>query len=61
MKCAILLLEELFVLNIVSGCKKNDSVVNSVSPSDTIPQLPGWKLVWNDEFNGIKVDTSKEV
>ena len=62
LQCAILLLEGLFVLNSIYGCNKNDSGVTAATPSDTlgaIPQLPGWKLVWNDEFNRAVVDTSK--
>ncbi|MCX6121251.1 MAG: glycoside hydrolase family 16 protein [Ignavibacteriales bacterium] len=59
MKCTIILLGGLFILIIVTGCKKNDNGINSVPPSDTIPQLPGWKLVWNDEFNGSSLDLTK--
>jgi beta-glucanase (GH16 family) len=59
LKCTIILLGGLFILNIVTGCKKKDNGINSVPPSDTIPQLPGWKLVWNDEFNGSSLDLTK--
>src|SRR5512142_341955 len=41
-----------------SGCKKGDS--NPVTaPPDSIPQVPGWTLVWNDEFNGTRIDPAK--
>ena len=55
----ILFLCSTLVLNTMCGCKKNDDGIVSVAPSDSIPQLSGWKLVWNDEFNGTKVDTGK--
>lgn len=42
------------------GCKKNDSnPVSQPSVPDTSLDLPGWKLVWNDEFNGSDIDMSK--
>lgn len=45
----------------VSGCKKNgvDSTGNTPSPTDTIPTIPGWTLVWHDEFNGPDIDPRK--
>jgi beta-glucanase (GH16 family) len=45
----------------IAGCKKEDDGITQVTQvnNDTIPQLPGWKLVWNDEFNGAIVDTGK--
>ncbi len=46
----------------VSGCKKDgpDSTgVNTPSPADTIPTIPGWTLVWHDEFNGPDIDPRK--
>lgn len=45
-----------FVL--VSGCKKQD---NPIQPAidNQIPSLPGWKLVWNDEFKGTSLDMTK--
>jgi beta-glucanase (GH16 family) len=46
-----------------NGCKKEDSSTSSgndeTTVEDTVPQLPGWKLVWNDEFNGSSVDLTK--
>jgi hypothetical protein len=43
------------------GCKKGATSPSEKEPTpqDTIPQLPGWKLVWNDEFNGTAVDLTK--
>jgi beta-glucanase (GH16 family) len=46
-------------LDAATGCKKQSEGINSVNPTDSIPQLAGWKLVWNDEFNGRTVDLSK--
>lgn len=44
------------------SCKK-DSTDNTVTPppnpNDTIPTIPGWTLVWNDEFNGPSIDATK--
>ncbi len=59
LKIFIILLCITFVLNSMWGCKKDDNGLVSATPSDGIPQLPGWKLMWNDEFNGTKIDTSK--
>jgi beta-glucanase (GH16 family) len=46
-------------LTSAGGCKSNDGGVASAAVTDSIPQLPGWKLVWNDEFNQPSVDLSK--
>lgn len=41
-------------------CKKDDQGVAAPSaPADTIPALPGWQLVWHDEFNGPSIDQTK--
>ena len=59
MEKIILFLCSIFMLISMCGCKKDDNGILSVTPSDSIPQLPGWKLIWNDEFDGTKLDTSK--
>lgn len=39
-----------------AGCSSEDE---PIVPKDTIPDLPGWTLVWNDEFNGESIDHTK--
>lgn len=48
-----LLLALLAALGGLSSCKSQDDPVTS------IPQYEGYKLVWNDEFDGTSIDTSK--
>jgi beta-glucanase (GH16 family) len=50
-----------YSLVVCGGCKKGATSPSEkeTSTQDTIPQLPGWKLVWNDEFNGNAVDMTK--
>ena len=49
----------LLLLSLLS-CKKGDGGVdNTPAVTDTIPALPGWTLVWHDEFDGSAVDLSK--
>ena len=40
----------------LGGCSKDDS---TTTPSDTIPEIPGYTLVWNDEFDGNYIDLTK--
>ncbi len=40
------------------SCKKADSVVNPLD-STNVPSLPGWELVWHDEFDSSGIDLSK--
>jgi beta-glucanase (GH16 family) len=47
-----------------NGCKNEDSPSSTsekenITDQDSVPQLPGWKLVWNDEFNDSRVDLTK--
>jgi beta-glucanase (GH16 family) len=37
---------------------KTDNITDS-NPNDTIPSIPGWQLVWNDEFSGPDIDATK--
>lgn len=50
----------LFALLLVSmsfaSCSKEDS---TTAPTDSIPEIPGYTLVWNDEFNKANIDLSK--
>lgn len=39
-----------------ASCSKDDS---TTAPKDTIPEIPGYTLVWNDEFSGTAIDLSK--
>ena len=55
----ILLVLFIALLQLTGGCKKDGDGITSIVPSDSIPRLPGWNLVWNDEFNGTSVDLSK--
>jgi beta-glucanase (GH16 family) len=49
-----------FLMLSLTGCKKAGESVNVVTnPADTVGMLPGWTLVWHDEFEGTAVDTSK--
>ncbi|MFO7524024.1 MAG: glycoside hydrolase family 16 protein [Ignavibacteriaceae bacterium] len=50
------LLYLIFISASLAGCKNEDPVS---PPNDTIPEIPGWTLVWNDEFNGETIDASK--
>ncbi|NUN69243.1 MAG: glycoside hydrolase family 16 protein [Bacteroidetes bacterium] len=46
-----------------AGCTKEESGTITDPPrvvvTDTTHAIPGWQLVWNDEFNGLAVDSSK--
>jgi len=50
----------LMVLTIISisfaSCNKDEEVNN---PNDTIPEIPGYTLVWNDEFDGQYINPNK--
>jgi len=47
------------MMNTGTGCKKAGEEIIAAVPMDSIPQLLGWKLVWNDEFNGTSVDLTR--
>jgi beta-glucanase (GH16 family) len=44
------------------GCKE-ESPAENINPTvivdDSLHSIPGWELVWNDEFNGTAVDSNK--
>jgi beta-glucanase (GH16 family) len=50
----------LMVITIISisfaSCSKDDS---TTAPKNTIPEIPGYTLVWNDEFDGTTIDLAK--
>ncbi|MBI2430329.1 MAG: glycoside hydrolase family 16 protein [Ignavibacteriales bacterium] len=50
-----------FYLSSGPGCKKIEDAAITDPPvsQDSIPTIPGWKLVWNDEFTGTTVDPNK--
>jgi beta-glucanase (GH16 family) len=50
------LLSLLFISASISGCKKDDSTAN---PQNSIPEIPGYTLVWNDEFDKQNIDLTK--
>ena len=45
----------------IISCKKNDIVTSfdSTNPGGQIVPPPGYKLLWNDEFNSSTLDASK--
>jgi len=46
----------------MTGCKEDGPskiIESTTTAQDTSLVLPGWKLVWNDEFNGSFVDSGK--
>ncbi len=62
MKALPLLLVLAMVAMPVAGCKKDGTgtvTTSTANPNDSIPTVPGWTLVWNDEFNGPSIDTTK--
>jgi beta-glucanase (GH16 family) len=55
----LMIFSALLLIQFTTGCSKNDAAPTSVIPSDSVAQLPGWTLVWNDEFNGTSIDLNK--
>jgi beta-glucanase (GH16 family) len=49
----------LVLLPINSSCEQNSTEPNQTAVTDTIIIPEGWKLVWNDEFDGTSIDDSK--
>ncbi len=52
----------LVLLLLFNGCKKEGTTEAITTPeqkTDTTYAIPGWYLVWNDEFNGLAVDSAK--
>lgn len=48
--------------SIIIGCKEEEKKPGITEPSvvaDTIPPIPGWELVWNDEFTDSTIDLTK--
>jgi beta-glucanase (GH16 family) len=39
-----------------ASCSQDDS---TTAPTNEIPEIPGYTLVWNDEFNGTSIDLTK--
>jgi beta-glucanase (GH16 family) len=52
----IILLSFLPIYLSFSGCSKEDS---TSSPTNNIPEIPGYTLVWNDEFDQKNIDLTK--
>ena len=52
----ILLINVLFISVTFSSCSKDDS---ANTPKDSIPEIPGYTLVWNDEFDKTNIDLTK--
>ncbi len=62
MKNSILILSFCVFCFLLVSCNKEDAneiIQPAVQPKDSIPAIPGWMLVWNDEFNGTTVDLKK--
>jgi len=57
----LLMISMVGIFFINSNCKSKSTNPDDdpVVPTDTIPALPGWKLVWNDEFSGDQIDLGK--
>jgi beta-glucanase (GH16 family) len=52
----ILLISFLLMSGSFASCSKDDSVNTS---KDSIPEIPGYTLVWNDEFDQKNIDLTK--
>jgi beta-glucanase (GH16 family) len=62
MNMIISFIQILLLLFALNSCKKDGTpevVTSQQQKTDTSYALPGWTLVWNDEFNGLTVDSSK--
>jgi beta-glucanase (GH16 family) len=61
LKKMLVVVVSICMLAVLVGCKKDDSGITQPKPTvnDSIPELLGWKLVWNDEFNEGTLDSSK--
>lgn len=59
----IMLMTQLFImLFAVNSCKQEETtqvIVPDEPKTDTTHAIPGWTLVWNDEFTGMAVDSNK--
>lgn len=52
----IILMQFMVVSISFASCSKDDS---TTAPTDIIPEIPGYTLVWNDEFDGNYIDLTK--
>ncbi len=62
MNIIISVIQILFLLLALNSCTKEGTTEAITTPdqkTDTSYALPGWALVWNDEFNGNVVDSNK--
>ncbi|RMI13371.1 MAG: glycoside hydrolase family 16 protein [Calditrichaeota bacterium] len=48
----------LFGLTLGPACTKQGQEVEE-RPSSPIPEIPGWQLVWHDEFEGDRIDPTR--
>ncbi|HUI30274.1 MAG TPA: glycoside hydrolase family 16 protein [Candidatus Acidoferrales bacterium] len=48
-----------FLLTIVSSCNSKHNPVSPPGDTTGVPQLPGWTLVWHDEFDSSGIDLRK--
>jgi beta-glucanase (GH16 family) len=58
-KTLLLLAATIMMINTSAGCKKAGEEIAAAAPIDSLPQLPGWNLVWNDEFSETSIDPAK--
>ena len=49
----------LLLMSIIFLCCSKNSTETGDDNGDGIPDLPGWKLVWNEEFDGTHVATTR--
>lgn len=52
----ILLIQFALISISFASCSKDDS---TTAPKDSIPEIPGYTLVWNDEFDGQYINPNK--
>ncbi len=58
----IMIIPVLMFGSFINSCSKEETtqvVIPEQPAPDTTHALPGWTLVWNDEFNGAAVDSNK--
>ena len=49
----------LWILILVNCSSDKNSGITDADSNDTIPSIPGWQLVWNDEFSEPDIDPTK--
>ncbi|MBI5472321.1 MAG: glycoside hydrolase family 16 protein [Ignavibacteriae bacterium] len=55
----VLILTAFWVLDGMSCMSDSAATRIAQTPTDSLPAVPGWTLVWNDEFSGPMIDSTK--